>query len=187
MTPKKISFGLLMLSMMFSMNIVFAHGDEDHSGGAKPAAVGSTGTPTAEAKSEDFELLAQLKGNTLQVYLDRYSDNAPVERAKIEVESGAIKAQLKANAAGEYVAEVPALAAIGEHALVFTIIAGEQSDLLETSLIVAKPASVLAGEHGSTSGAMWWWVGGGLAGVGVLSFVLARQRRSNGQSSGAAA
>ncbi|WP_410498867.1 hypothetical protein [Chitinibacter sp. S2-10] len=189
MTPKKIllSLGLSMMSVVFAMNTVFAHGDEDHSGDAKPTAVSSTGTPTAEAKSDDFELLAQMKGNTLQVYLDRYSDNTPIEKAQIEIESGAFKAQLKASAPGEYSVEAPNLAAIGEHALVFTVIAGEQADLLETTLTVANPATVLDEKHGSASGDMWWWVGGGLAGVATLSLILARQRRSNGHSSGAKA
>ncbi|WP_348946349.1 hypothetical protein ABHF33_07380 [Chitinibacter sp. FCG-7] len=96
MIPKKLLLSLMLSGMCFmSTSPAFAHGDEDHSGGAKPAAVSSTGMPTAEAKSEDFELLAQMKGNTLQVYLDRYRDNSPVEKAQIEVESGAIKARIQ--------------------------------------------------------------------------------------------
>ena len=171
----------LALSCILSLllNTAWAHGDEVH--GAKPAIVSGALMPSAEAKSDDFELLAQMKGSTLQVYLDRYSDNAPIAGAKIEVESGAFKAQLKANTAGEYSTEAPALTAVGDHALVFTVIAGEQSDLLETTLKVAQPATA---EHSPKSGAMWWWVGGGLAGFAALSFILNRQRRSSRKSLG---
>ena len=184
MMPNKLLSSLILSGVFFiSTSSVFAHGDEDHSGGTKPAAVSSTGMPTAEAKSEDFELLAQMKGNTLQVYLDRYRDNSPVEKARIEVESGAVKAQLKATSPGEYSVEVPALSTVGEHALVFTIIAGEQSDLLEATLKVAKPA--LTEEHASTSGTGKWWLGVGLAGIVALAFIVIRQRRSSNQSSGA--
>ncbi|WP_273428681.1 hypothetical protein [Chitinibacter tainanensis] len=186
MMPKKVLLSLILGGMFFiNTSPAFAHGDEDHSGGAKPVAVSSGGLPTAEAKSDDFELLVQLKGNTLQVYLDRYSDNAPVEKAQIEVESGTIKAQLKATVPGEYAVEVPALSGVGEHALVFTVIAGEQSDLLETTLKVAKP--VLAEEHAPTPRTIGWWLAGGLAGIAALAFIVIRQRRSSDQSSGAKA
>ncbi len=182
------SLGLIMISAMLFTSTVFAHGDEDHSGDEKPAAVISTGLQTgasaAEAQSDDFELLAQLKGNTLQVFLDRYSDNAPIEKAQIEVESGSFKAQLKAISPGEYAVAAPALAEVGEHALVFTIVTSEQSDLLETTLKVAKPAPALGAEHSSAASAMGWWIGGGLLVLAALILVLTRQRRLRRKLSG---
>ncbi|WP_348946348.1 hypothetical protein ABHF33_07375 [Chitinibacter sp. FCG-7] len=93
-----------------------------------------------------------------------------------------LKREFKSIAPGEYSAKLPALAGVGEYALVFTVIVGEQSDLLETTLKVAKP--VLTEEHASTSGTVRWWLGGGLAGIAALAFIVIRQRRSSGQSSG---
>jgi hypothetical protein len=172
----------LSIIVLFSSatSIVLAHGDEDH-GGGKPVVVGTAGLltslATAETHSEEFELLAQLKGKTLQVYLDRYSDNAPVENAKIEVESGAFKTQLKAITPGKYEAEAIAISGIGEHALVFTIVAGEQSDLLEATLKVGE-APVAKAEHTAASQKLWWWVGSGVAGImAIAALLLLRQRR----------
>ena len=62
--------------------------------------------------------------------------------AKLEVESGSLKAAAAFRAeAGDYVvtdaALLKALAAPGEHALVFTLVAGKDSDLLDGTLVVA--------------------------------------------------
>lgn len=181
----------LSIIVLFSSasSVVLAHGDEDHSGG-KPVVASAAGLPTglatAETRSEEFELLAQLKGKTLQVYLDRYSDNAPIENAKIEVESGAFKTQLKAITPGKYEAEAAAISGVGEHALVFTIVAGAQSDLLEATLKVGE-APVAKAEHAAASGTMWRWVGGGAAVLAALSLLLSRQRHSSRKPSGAKA
>jgi hypothetical protein len=181
----------LSIIVLFSgaTSFVLAHGDEDHSGD-KPVVASSvgllTGSVTAETRSEEFELVTQLKGKTLQVYLDRYSDNAPVENAKVEVESGAFKTQLKAIAPGKYEAEAAALSGIGEHVLVFTIVAGEQSDLLEATLKVGEAPVAQVG-HAAASGTMWRWVGGGAAALAALSLLLSRQRRSSRKPSGAKA
>ncbi|MBM5573369.1 hypothetical protein [Deefgea sp. CFH1-16] len=185
--PKKL-FLSIILSVLFSSatSVALAHGDEDH-GGGKPVVVSTAGLPSAETRSEEFELLAQLKGKTLQVYLDRYSDNAPIENAKIEVDSGAFKTQLKAITPGKYEAEAAAISGIGEHALVFTIVAGAQSDLLEATLKVGD-APVAKAEHAAASGTMWRWVGGGVAGImAIAALLLSRQRRSSRKPSGAKA
>ena len=103
-------------------------------GGPAPAA-----GPRIEAKSELFELVARLGGGELSILIDRFASNEPVLKAEVEVASGALKAKAVFHAdIGDYVVDDPAmlklLATPGEHALLITIVAGEESDLLDAVL-----------------------------------------------------
>ncbi|WP_297576725.1 hypothetical protein [uncultured Deefgea sp.] len=171
MMPKKSLLALIFSAML--ANAVLAHGDEDH--GSAPVVLSRAGLASAETHSAEFALFAQINQQTLQVYLDRYQDNSPVAGAQIEVESGDFKAQLKPISPGVYSVAAPALSSVGEHALMFTIIAGEQSDLLETTLTVAKPALTPASGPAVSA---WWWGAGGLLSIGAISLIIARQRRA---------
>lgn len=107
------------------------------------AAAGSD--PRLETFSESFELVARLQTDALVLELGRYANNEPVANAKIDVESGAAKAQAVFDAAsGSYRASDPALLQSlrepGTHALMFTISAGPDADLLEGKLRVASAA-----------------------------------------------
>lgn len=112
-----------------------AHGPNGEHLDAPASSVGSTTLPRLEAKSDQFELAAELKNGQLQIYVDRYVSNEPVANASVEVEFGNFKAQaVYQTAAGYYVLEAPGLLkALGEpdqHSLAFTILAGDDSDLL---------------------------------------------------------
>ncbi|MFZ2987271.1 MAG: hypothetical protein WA086_04705, partial [Ideonella sp.] len=48
----------------------------------------SAGLPRVEAKSEAFELVAELRAGELAILVDRFESNEPVLGAKLEVESG---------------------------------------------------------------------------------------------------
>jgi hypothetical protein len=99
--------------------------------------------PRVEAQTDLFELVATLAANELSILVDRYETNAPVLGADIEVESGGRKAKAKFQAdQGHYTVEDPAflkmLATPGEHALVFTLNAGNDADLLNGALVTAS-------------------------------------------------
>ena len=145
----------IFLAILLSLQLgnAFAHGDEVH-GEVKPLASPVQSQPATEAHSPDFALYAQLQGDTLIVYLDRYSDNQPIANASIEVEGEAFKGTLQAVAAGIYQVPAQSLNHPGEHSLVFTVIAGEQSDLLEASLNVDAASG--AGTHAEQT--PWWWL-----------------------------
>lgn len=155
---KTLLAGLLSLPL----SAAFAHGGEDH--GAPPALPASTLTmPSTEASSLDFELVAQLNGDTLTVYLDRFADNQPVSKADIQVESEvasvAFNASLHEVAPGTYQAPAAALNSAGEHSLLFTVVAGEQSDFLDAVLNVSAAQHA---DHAAPLSKRWWWLGGGL-------------------------
>ena len=133
-----------------------------------------------EAKSDLFELVATLAGGELSLLIDRFATNEPVLKAQVEVESGGLKAQAKFHAdIGDYVIDDPAmlkkLSTPGEHPLVITVLAGEDSDLLDGVLRVAT--SWADREHGID----WvWWALGALiifALLGIAAALLRNQRQ----------
>lgn len=122
----------------------------DASGGH---AAGSTAQPRIETKSELFELVGYLGGGELSVMINRFETNEPVLNAQVEVATGASKAAAKFHGDhGDYAIDDAAflklLSAPGEHPLIFTIVAGTESDLLEGTLAVTPvQTETHASEH----------------------------------------
>ena len=153
--------------------------------------------PRIEAKSETFELVAELRASELAIVVDRYESNEPVLGAKLEVESGSIKAVAAFRAEqGDYAvtdaALLKALAGPGEHGLVFTLVAGQDSDLLDGTLVNAAGRVVPAtkDDHGHAHGTddhghghdheleRAAWIGAGVAALGLIGGIAWwRQRR----------
>ncbi len=152
--------------------------------------------PRVEANTEAFELVAELRASELAIVVDRYESNEPVLGAKLDVESGPLKAVAAFRAdQGDYVvtdaAMLKALAAPGEHGLVFTLVAGKDSDLLDGKLVSAAAggAAVAAkNDHGHAHGSddhghdheleRAAWIGAGVAALGLVGAIAWwRQRR----------
>lgn len=118
--------------------IVWAHG-----GGAEMSAAlmqGPAAGARLAAESGDFELVAVAQGETLTIYLDRFTDNQPVSGAKLEIDTGDGKtAEAVADEDGEegvYTVTGPWVAQPGHHDLVFTVLTDRGSDLLAGTLDV---------------------------------------------------
>ena len=130
---------------------LFAGGGDDHfHGDTQATPVDATAQPLrVEAVSELFELVGSLEGDKLVIHLDRFVTNEPVTGATISVEGGPLKATAAVEREGVYTVSAPGLAAPGTHPLIFTVQAGQISDLLTGDLVVAgAPATTLAaGEH----------------------------------------
>lgn len=136
-----------------------AHGPNgEHLDGPVSSGVSTAASPKLEASSEAFELVATLGGGELSILIDRYATNEPVLSAALEVQAGDLKAQAKFHADnGDYAVDDPKLLALlarpGKHPLVFTLNAGEESDLLEGVLVVQQPVDMSGGHHhGDTAG-----------------------------------
>ncbi|GAB3245190.1 hypothetical protein [Chitinimonas naiadis] len=171
---QRLHGALLALTLSTLSPFAFAHGGEDHGDAAPAVASGAGLNPRTEAKSELFELLAEQSGPQLTLYLDRYADNAPVSGARIEVESGKFKG-VATPEADHYVLKAEPLAQAGSHPLVFTVTAGDDSDLLESTLVVDQPPAAPSG----AGGYRWlWWIVAGLA-TAAIALVL-RKRRAGG-------
>jgi hypothetical protein len=168
-----------------------AHGpDGEHLAG--PAASQAQGDRGAriETSSELFELVGQLQGQELSVMIDRYNSNEPVLNAELDVEFGTITAQATFHAdQGDYAfddaALLAALAKPGQHALIFTLSAGDDSDLLEGTLNVAQhdEAHGAHGGHGGHGHFSWGWsVASGLILLAALGLVLRRRHAMRNNS-----
>lgn len=125
--------------------------------------------PRLETHSEAFELVGYLREGELSLMINRYETNAPVLAANVEVSTGSFKAVAKFHVdRGEYVVDDPAVLKVlstpGAHPLIFTIVAGSDSDLLEGTLTV-EAASAHDHPHGHSH-----WLAYGL---GALAFFVA--------------
>lgn len=129
-----------------------AHGPGgEHLDAPVTAAAAAGSQPRVEASSDLFELVGQLYAGELSLLIDRFETNEPVLDAQVEVESGGLKAIAKFHADhGDYAVDDARLLALlrqpGEHALVFTIVKGQESDLLDGTLSPAA-ATALVDEH----------------------------------------
>ena len=130
--------------------LLMAGGGDDHEHGPVTAAPVSPTTQVlrVEAASELFELVAVLEGDKLVIHLDRFASNEPGTGAKLTGEGGPLKATAAVERDGIYTVPAAALAAPGTHPLVFTVQAGEASDLLTGDLVVASPAAAAAHTDG---------------------------------------
>ena len=149
---------LFICSLLFAA-AVQAHGGDEHKdhAHAAPAAVLETNAavPTLTTQSETFELVARLYEDELGLYIDYWGSNAPVLNASVEVEFNGRKAPARFHADhGDYAVDDPellkALHAEGEHALMFSIVAGDDVDLLTGELHVhaESPVAAMVGGRG---------------------------------------
>lgn len=163
-----------------------AHGPNGEHLDGPATMVAAAAFPRMEAKSETFELVATLLAGGLSVLIDRYETNEPVLGAALEVESGGIKARATFQAdQGTYAVDDPKLLAqlraAGEHALVFTLVAGQDSDLLDGTLVgtATRPAAMANNDHGHDHALdRTTWIGAAVAALGLIgSIAWWRQRR----------
>jgi cobalt-zinc-cadmium efflux system membrane fusion protein len=146
-----------ILLALFSLSApVIAHEGHDHGAIAKPAVARLA--PRFEVRSEDVEIVGVLADKVLLIYVDRASDNGPIQGAQIEVEGPGTKGIATAMADGVYQLPAAALAQAGKHPLTLSIQVGEIVDLLSATLEVGEvPAAASAKE---TTERPWWLFAG---------------------------
>ena len=130
---------LICLSAPLIASTPLALAGEGHDHGDKASAAVVTARPTITAQSELFEIVGTLQKDELSLLIDRAATNAPVLGAKVEVEFDNKKAVAAFHADhGDYsltdAVMLAKLAATGEHALTFMVIAASDSDLLTGTL-----------------------------------------------------
>ena len=156
-----------------------AHEGHDH-GEQQPVSAGAL--PRGEADSDAFEIVAIVRGENLEIYLDRFATNEPVTGATLEVESpdGPVKAA--AGADGTYRVAAPWLAKNGRTDLIFTVTAGDTTDILPLTIQTAPGAVQSAAQRDAAPGghiskvSVLLVLGGALIGA-LLSAIALRGRR----------
>jgi len=158
-----------------------AHGPGGEHLDAPTGSVTAAAFPRLQAQSEAFELVAELKGGELAILVDRYETNAPVLGARLEVESGALKAVAAFRPEqGDYVVTddglLKVLASPGQHPLVFTLAAGDEADLLDGTLVIVEAGH--SHDHGHSHAFEYAAIGGGvLLALAAGAVVVLRWRR----------
>lgn len=143
-------FAVLLLAASAAWASPGAHGPNgEHLDGPADRPASSSTVPHIETFTEDFELVGNVSGGKLSILIDRYASNEPVLNGKLEVQLQNMKASATFQAdTGDYAIDdariLQALARPGKHALLFTLVAGDESDLLEGTLEVAAPAAAPA-------------------------------------------
>ena len=158
-----------------------AHEGHDH-GEQQPVSAGAL--PRGEADSDAFEIVAIVRGENLEIYLDRFATNEPVTGATLEVESpnGPVKAS--ADADGTYRVAAPWLAKSGRTDLIFTITAGDTTDILPLTIQSAPGATQSAAQQETAATgpinkvSVLLVLGGALVGALLSAIVLRRGRRA---------
>jgi cobalt-zinc-cadmium efflux system membrane fusion protein len=157
-----------------------AHEGHNHE---EPPPVSAGALPRGEADSSAFELVAIARGESLEIYLDRFATNEPVTGATIEVESPGGPVKAKEGADGTYRVSAPWLAKDGRADLIFTVTAGDVTDILPLTIQTAsaavqgavQPNTAPDGHISMTS--VLLVLGGALMGA-LLSAIVLRGRRS---------
>lgn len=174
---------LLLVASVSAVAGPGAHGPNGEHLDAPTTVRAASSLPRVETQTEAFELVAELRASALVVLVDRYLTNEPVLGARLDVEVGALKAVAAFRPEqGDYAvtdaAMLKALAAPGEHGLVFTLVAGADSDLLDGTLVTSAGSGTAgakgAGQahaHGDSAHALARaaWIGAGAATLGLVA------------------
>jgi cobalt-zinc-cadmium efflux system membrane fusion protein len=123
----------LAVTAVLGAAIVPASAHEGHDHGEQQA-VSAGALPRGEADSNAFEIVAIVRGENLEIYLDRFATNEPVTGATIEVESPGGPVKAAAGADGTYRVAAPWLAKNGRADLIFTVTAGDTTDILPLTI-----------------------------------------------------
>jgi hypothetical protein len=173
---KHAKLAILFIVFLVLTDLVFADAGHNHGAEAPAAKVGAV-TPRFSANSDLFEVVGMLNGDELSIFIDQYASNEPVLKAKVEVESGNLKAVAEFQAArGDYSMPGAMFKKSGTYAIVLTITAGNQTDILAGDLVVPDPES----DHTHEATARPWlrWLGYAAAALALMGFTFTVVRRA---------
>jgi hypothetical protein len=182
-SPQAIGLAALTIASLFASPKVQADAGHEH-GDAKSSA-SSPGLARFAATSDLFELVGVVSGKQLTLYLDRSADNSPVKGAKLELELGGAKVDVKPRADGAFEANLPQPLKPGTITVTATVTADQESDLLAGEFML--PEEVRAEAPNSRN----WrqvlaWAAAGLSVFAVLAWLGRRPWRQRSARTGGA-
>ncbi len=146
----RVCLGLLAVLSCVQASAHEGHVHDDEAARTAPAPSASA-APRFGTTSELFELVGALEGRRLVLWLDRAADTSPVADATVELEIAG--RSMRARPAGDtYLIELDAPLAPGRVAIVATVEAGGDTDLLAAELVVPAPAGAIPAGGAASSG-----------------------------------
>lgn len=177
---------LYIATMATALAAPGAHGPNgEHLDAPASAPAAAHAVPRIDTFTESFELVGHLHDEELSILIDRYETNEPVLNATLEVDYNGMTAQATYHADhGDYAIDneelLQALAKPGQHPLLFTLTAGDESDLLEGVLRVS--ANRDEQEHTHAMPQKTWVIGGIVLFLLSVALVVLRLRRRQPRS-----
>lgn len=179
-------FNAFFLTVLISTPFTTWAGD-GHDHGEAPASATGPVRPRFTAISETFELVGVLNGKQLTLYLDRATDNSPVKDAKLELELGGVKVDVKPHGEGEFEATLAQELKPGEITVSAMVVAGQETDLLAGDLDIHEESHDVEVSQSQTWKVYSAWVVGGLLSMTLLAWALRRIRANRINRVGGAA
>jgi hypothetical protein len=145
-----------------------AHGPNGEHLDAPAARTAAGQLPMVERATELYELVAELHPDRLLIFIDRYASNEPVVSGTlaIDIDGDKSAAQFDASSGGFTLTDPQRLAKLtrpGSHTLLFTLVEGDNFDLIDAVLNVPGHAPQGGAAHDHHHDHQWWW----LIGVGM--------------------
>ncbi|MEC4722239.1 hypothetical protein RY831_24040 [Noviherbaspirillum sp. CPCC 100848] len=171
-------FAIPLVALAFSFSTAIAGPGHDHGDEAPVASSGSV-SPRFEAHSDLFEVVGVFDGHELSVFVDQYADNAPVLKAKVELESGSTKAVGEFHEdSGDYKFVVKSFEKPGKYPVTLTVTAGDEVDILAANLVIPDGHAGEDHAHGNdASSPLYQRIGFGAAALIVLALLTLGVRR----------
>lgn len=189
-TFKSVASGLRLLAINTTlMSSALAGGDssDGHTHGTAAPTVPvpiNTAAPRVTSQTDQFELVGVLEGTVLTMYLDKFGTNAPVSKAQIEVASGSWKASATEIAPAIYTVAADALAQTGRHPLTLTVLAGDESDLMDATLEVGVTVPLATTAQSTRYTGKWTiWSGATALLLAALGLFAVRRRKQHRKQS----
>ena len=166
---------LVLLSVLLGATPLRAHEGHDHGDGAPAVAPAASVAARFSARTDVFEVVGVLAGGELWLFVDRAANNAPVDQAEVELESGGYKARAERSAPAVYRLKAGPLANAGRHAVTVSVSAGDDADLLVASF--DNTPAALAAAAVVTDPRRPWMAGGALLLAAIAGGVWFIRRR----------
>jgi membrane fusion protein, heavy metal efflux system len=160
------------LVAVLSLTVVLCVGDGAAQGSAQadrsadPLPSGRPLSPRIAAQSSNFELVGVAQGKNLTIYLDRFSDNAPVVGATLDVTTGGRSMTAVAVDDGIYRLSADWVARAGHHDVTVAITSDQGIERVVGALAVPSAPA------GATQPAVGSWPAQGLSMGTLLAFLL---------------
>ena len=148
------------MALIFTLLSPMAIAGEGHDHAEAAPKTQGTALPRFVAVSEDLEMVGIVNGKQLTIYLDRFTDNSPVNDAQIDIDIQGGKYKAEKHGVGEYEVILKNTLKPGVIAITATIQAGDLNDLLATELDMHENKDVLS--HRSSWKGIALWIGAGL-------------------------